>query len=192
MDPKNCWSCHRLICGDTYSVPVAERPASISRNQKPVYPSSFTSDHVFDVGIVISKATRTTIDVTDREAVKLCEDWDKWDGEIMYDSNERFMSTLVPKRVHTFGVFDTLACARSFAQSFDVMFANGFRLDLLDEYWAPGVAPSDRDAKWEDGVEFGGDLEEWPPRGAPGGGGVVPPRTVADRIVPLQHHQSDL
>jgi hypothetical protein len=190
MDPKNCWCCHRLICGDVYAVPVAVRPASISRNQKPVYPSSFTSDHAFDVGIVISKATRTTIDVTDREAVTLCKDWDKWDGEIKYDSNDRFMSTLVPKRVHTFGVFDTLACARSFAKSFDVMFADGFRLDLLDEYWGPPTGHG-HDAKWEDGVEFGGDLEDWPPRTV-GREGCTPPHTVVDRIVPLQHHQSDL
>jgi hypothetical protein len=191
MEPTNCWCCHRLICGDVYSVPVAVRPAAISRNQKPVYPSSFTSDVAFDVGIVISKATRTTIDVTDREAVKLCTDWDKWDGEIRYDSNDRFMSTLVPKRVHTFGVFDTLACARSFARTFDVMFADGFRLDLLDEYWGGTCTPDGHDAKWEDGVEFGGDLEDWPPRSI-GRGGGTPLHTVVDRIVPLQHHQTDL
>ena len=191
MEPKNCWSCHRLICGHTYSVPVAIRPASISRNQKPVYPSTFTADHAFDVGIVISKATRTTIDVTDREAVRLCEDWDKWDGEIMYNSNDRFMSTLIPKRVHTFGVFDTMTCARSFANSFGVLFPDAFRLDLLEEYWGPTTPDGLEDARWEDGVEFGGDLEDWPPRTVQRQPSSVP-RIITDGILPLHHHQSDL
>jgi hypothetical protein len=192
VDPKHCWCCHRLIGGRTatYSVPVAVRPASISRNQKPVFPNTFTPEHAFDVGIVISKATRTAIDVTEREAARLCKDWGRRDGEITYDSDDRFISTLVPKRMHAFGVFDTLICARAFARSFGILFADSFRLDLLDEYWGP--AGEGGSAAWEDGVEFGGDLEDWPPRD-PVPVPVRPlPLIIADRIAPLHHHQSDL
>jgi hypothetical protein len=154
------------------------RPASLSRNQKPVFPASFANDTAFDAGTVISKATRTATDVTDREAARVCESWTQRDGEIMYHSDDRCMSTLIPKRMHCFGVFDSVVCARAFAESFGPLFGDSFRLDILDEYWGraePG------DAMWEDGVEFGGDREHWPVVSKKSTAPVV----ILDRIAPF-------
>jgi hypothetical protein len=189
MEMKNCWSCHRVVRDYTYSIPVAIQPASISRNQKPVFPSTFATDRTFDVGAVISKATRTTTDVTEREVAQMCKHWHKRDGEILYDSNERFMSTLVPKRMRTFGVFDTLICARAFAKTFGVVFADTFRLDLLDEYWGDNKV-EDEHAMWEDGVEFGGDREDWQPQTQRAPNGSMP-IIITDSVVPLHHYQTD-
>ena len=135
---------------------------------------------MFDAGAVISKTTRTATDVTDREAARVCGPWEHRDGEIVYHSDVRFMSTLIPKRMHCFGVFDSVACARAFAESFGPLFGDSFRLDLLDEYWGKAEAGC---AAWEDDVEFGGDRAVRPVHKKRKD--VPMPLIIVDRIAPF-------